>query len=191
MSQAPETIERQKGPWFVIWAESRAEKQVAKRLSALGLSAWLPIVRERHRWSDRWREVELPLFPGYLFARAGIGDWSRILRTPGVLTVITENGKPAGLTDSFIDSLRDAITRDGAVPERVEEVAAYVPGDEVIVQEGALRGVRGVVRERRGARQLVLWVREIGRGVAFTIGSSLVRAAQPQTASGGSHPESR
>ena len=52
------------------------------------------------------------------------------------------------------------------------------PGDEVIVQEGALSGVRGVVRERRGARQVVLWVAEIGRGVAFTIGSALVKAAQ-------------
>lgn len=192
MSHAAGKIEVPKGPWFVVWAESRAEKQVARRLAALGISPWLPIVRERHRWSDRWREVELPLFPGYLFARAALADWPRILRTPGVLTVITENGKPAGLTDSFIDSLRDAITRDGAAPERVEEVVAYVPGDEVIVQEGALRGVRGVVRERRGARQLVLWVAEIGRGVAFTIGSSLVRAAHPQAGVGMRlHRESR
>ena len=192
MSHAFEKIERPKGPWFVVWAESRAEKQVAKRLAALGLSAWLPIVRERHRWSDRWREVEMPLFPGYLFARAAHADWPRILRTPGVLTVITENGKPAGLTDGFIDSLRDAIGRDGAAPERVEEIVAYAPGDEVIVQEGALRGVRGVVRERRGARQLVLWVAEIGRGVAFTIGSSLVRAAHPQVISAtGSHQVAR
>jgi transcription antitermination factor NusG len=177
MSHATQTIDRPRGPWFVIWAESRAEKQVAKRLSALGLSPWLPIVRERHRWSDRWREVEMPLFPGYLFARADLADWPRILRTPGVLTVITENGKPAGLTDTFIDSLRDAIGRDGAAPEPISESIDYMPGDEVIVQEGALRGVRGVVRERRGGRQLVVWVAEIGRGVAFTIGSALVKAA--------------
>jgi len=45
------------------------------------------------------------------------------------------------------------------------------------VQEGALKGVRGVVRERRSGRQLVIWVSEIGRGVAFTIGSALVKAA--------------
>ena len=54
----------------------------------------------------------------------------------------------------------------------------YAPGDEVIVEEGVLRGVRGIVRERRSRRQLVLWVAEIGRGVAFTIGSALVRAAR-------------
>jgi transcription antitermination factor NusG len=177
MIQNTDTPDAPSGPWFVIWAESRAEKKVEKRIAALGLSPWLPIVKERHRWSDRWREVECPLFPGYLFARAATADWHRILRTPGVLTVITERGKPALLADSFVASLRDAIGREGAAPEAVTESVDYVPGDEVIVQEGVLRGVRGIVRERRSGRQLVLWVAEIGRGVAFTIGSALVKAA--------------
>ncbi len=75
-------------------------------------------------------------------------------------------------------SLRDAIGREGAAPEAVTESVDYAPGDEVIVQEGVLRGVRGIVRERRSGRQLVLWVAEIGRGVAFTIGSALVKAAK-------------
>ena len=160
----------------MIWAESRAEKKVDKRLAALGLSTWLPIVKERHRWSDRWREVECPLFPGYLFARATNAEWPRILRTPGVLTVVKEGGKPALLADSFITSLRDAIERNGAAPEAVNERIQYTPGDEVIVQEGVLRGVRGVVREIRSKRQLVIWVAAIGRGVAFTIGAAMVSA---------------
>jgi transcription antitermination factor NusG len=161
----------------VIWAESRAEKKVEKRIVDLGLASWLPTVKERRRWSDRWKEVEIPLFPGYLFAQASNADWSRILRVPGVLTVITEKGRPAMLAHSFIESLREAISRHGAVPEPVDEPVAYEPGDEVIVQEGALRGVRGVVRERKSRRQLVVWVSEIGRGVAFTIGAAQVRPA--------------
>lgn len=162
----------------MVWAESRAEKKVAQRLAALGLSPWLPLVKERHRWSDRWREVELPLFPGYLFARAANADWGKILRTPGVLTVITEHGAPALLVDSFVVGLRDAIEREGAVLEAITEAVDYNPGDEVIVQEGALRGIRGIVRERRSQRQLVLWVAEIGRGVAFSIQSALVKAVR-------------
>lgn len=179
MIVATETSSTEGSPWFVIWTESRAEKQVAKRIAELGLPAWLPIVKERRRWSDRWKEIESPLFPGYLFAQAANVDWSRILRTPGVLTVVKQNGKPALVTNSFIATLRDAVTRDGAAPEPVTEQVEFAAGDEVIVQEGALSGVRGVVRERRSGRQLVLWVAEIGRGVAFTIGSALVKAAHP------------
>ena len=162
------------GSWCVIWTEPRAEKKVAERIAAMGLPSWLPTVTERRRWSDRWKDVILPLFPGYLFARVN-AEWYKLLQTPGVLTVIKEGGTPALLTDEFVDRLRDALEREGGAPQSVAG-DEYVPGAEVIVQEGALKGVRGVVRERRSGRQLVIWVAEVGRGVAFTIGSSLVRA---------------
>jgi transcription antitermination factor NusG len=168
----------QSDSWFVIWTESRAEKKVEARIAALGLSPWLPTVKERHRWSDRWREVVCPLFPGYLFARARSVDWHKVLRTPGVLTVIKQEGRPALLADRLVADLRDAIERNGVAPEPVVEPMDFRPGDGVvIVQEGPLKGVRGVVCERRSGRQLVIWVSEIGRGVAFTIGSALVEAA--------------
>lgn len=169
--------ESQGDPWFVIWAESRAEKKVEQRIAAMGLEPWLPLVRERHRWSDRWREVECPLFPGYLFARATNADWPRILNTPGVLTVVREGGKPALLADSFVTGLRDAIGREGVIPELLADTVDYAPGDEVIVQEGVLCGVRGVVQHRRGERNLVIWVAEIGRGVAVSIGTAMVTMA--------------
>lgn len=163
--------EAQSAAWFVIWTESRAEKKVEQRIAALGLSPWLPTVKERRRWSDRWRDVILPLFPGYLFARTSAVEWHKVLRTPGVLTVVKHEGRPALLADSFVTDLRNAIEREGTAPEPVD----YSPGDEiVIVQEGPLKGLRGVVSERRSGRQLVIWVSQIGRGVAFTLGSALV-----------------
>lgn len=176
MIEFVEAEEAQANSWFVIWTESRAEKKVEERIAALGLSPWLPTVTERHRWSDRWREVVCPLFPGYLFARARAVEWHKVLRTPGVLTVVKRNGRPALLADGFVAGLRDAIERRGIVPERVTEIVDYQPGDQVIVQEGPLKGVRGIVREQRSGRQLVIWVSEIGRGIAFTVGPALVKA---------------
>jgi transcription antitermination factor NusG len=179
MTHFSSSDDAQTDSWFVIWTESRAEKKVEARIAALGLSPWLPTVTERRRWSDRWREVVSPLFPGYLFARARSVEWHKVLRTPGVLTVVKQQGRPALLADGFVAGLRDAIERNGAAPEPVVEVVYHCPGDDVvIVQEGALKGVRGVVRERRSGRQLVIWVSEIGRGVALTIGSALVKDVQ-------------
>lgn len=74
-------IPSERKDWLVLWTESRAEKKVAERIAAQGIEAWLPTVTERHRWSDRWRTVVLPLFPGYLFAR-GAAHVHRVLRTP-------------------------------------------------------------------------------------------------------------
>lgn len=163
--------------WFVVWTESRAERKVESRIAALGLEPWLPTVTERRRWSDRWREVETPLFSGYLFVRPA-AEWRTVLRTPGVLTVVKNGAKPAVLSDGFVQELREAIARGGDAVEPLPATARFEPGHEVVVQDGLFRGVRGVVREVRGGRQLIIWVSAIGRGVACRIGSALVVAAK-------------
>jgi transcription termination/antitermination protein NusG len=163
--------------WFVIWTESRAEKKVASRIEAQGMESWMPTVTERHRWSDRWKNVVMPLFPGYLFARGERSQLHRLLRTPGVLTVVKSGDGPAVLSDSFIASLRGALDRAANVAKPMTERHDYALDEEVVVQEGPLVGLRGVVQQFRGARHLVIWVREIGRGVAFTIGAALVARA--------------
>ena len=172
VTRAPTSV-RDEG-WFVVWTASRAEKKVESRIAAMGIEVWLPMVKEKRRWSDRWREVVTPLFPGYIFASGAAEHWYQLLRTTGVVTVVKEGGRPALLADDFMASLRQAVEFSGVVAERVTERAEYSPGDEVIVQEGVLAGVRGVVQDRRSGRQLVIWVREIGRGVAVTIGSAVV-----------------
>jgi transcription termination/antitermination protein NusG len=168
------SIAKSAGGWLVVWTESRAEKKVASRMSAMGLDHWLPTITERHRWSDRWRNVVLPLFPGYLFVRADSTHLHQVLRTPGVLSIVRAGERPALLSDSFVHSLRTAVEQAGdgiaAVPERHQ----YAPDDVVVVQDGPLAGLRGVVQQLRGARHLVVWSQEIGRGVAFTIGVALV-----------------
>lgn len=166
--------ETQTNRWFIIWTESRAEKRVEQRIAALGLEPWLPIVRQHRRWSDRWREVASPLFPGYLFAKAFSADWFQILRTRGVLTVVRQAGKPVLLADSYVKTLREATEREGAISERVSQISEYPVGEEVMVLNGVFRGVRGVVREWKNGRTLVIWVPEIGRGVALAIGSASV-----------------
>lgn len=53
--------------------------------------------------------MECQLFPGYLVTGAAKADWPKVLRTPGVLTVVREGGKPAPLADNLVTSVRDAI----------------------------------------------------------------------------------
>lgn len=172
--------------WLVIWTESRAERRVAARITANGMYSWLPTVVERHRWSDRWKNVTVPLFPGYLFARLRLAEVHRVLRVPGVLTVVKSGEEPAVLSDRFVGSLRRALQTAEAAPVRMTERHDYLVDDEVVVQEGPLAGLRGVVRQFRGGRHLVIWVSDIGRGVAFTIGAALVaRCSGPRLGYGG------
>jgi transcription termination/antitermination protein NusG len=162
------------GGWFVLWTESRAEKKVASRIAARGIEPWMPTVTERHRWSDRWRDVVLPLFPGYLFARNDSDNLRVLLHTPGVLTVVKAGDKPAVVPESLVNSLRRAVEISGGATKAIADAHSYSVDEKVVVQEGPLAGLRGVVRQLRGGRHLVIWVEEIGRGAAFTIGEASI-----------------
>ena len=145
------------------------------RIAASGLEPWLLKVTELRKWSDRWKDVELPLFPGYLFARGCLPQLSAVLKTPGVVTVVKAGAsRPALLSDSFIASLRLAIKSPGTTVSPIDENLRYSADDGVIVSSGPLAGLRGVVQEVPSGRRLVVWIEHIGRGVAFTIGRALV-----------------
>lgn len=176
MTDLAGSVQTPAGSWCVIWTQARAEKKVAARAAAMGFAPWLPTVTEKRRWSDRSKAIVVPLFPGYLFARTNSMEWGKLLRIPGVLTIVKEGGRPALLRDDFVAGLRAAVERQGAEPEAVAALD-YVSGDAVVVQDGLLKGFRGVIRECRNGRQLVVWIAEIGKGVALTIGSALVRPA--------------
>ena len=160
-------------PWYVVWSEARAEKKVAERLSAKGYAVWLPTVIEKHRWSDRWKMVTKPLFPGYLFVATGEG-YVPLLKTPGVLTLVKDGITPAALTHEYVADLRRIIEHPALAVEGVPPEETFVPGDEVLVREGPLAGFRGQVMERRGARRLLVWITSIGRGLLCTLGTAAV-----------------
>jgi hypothetical protein len=55
-------------PWFALRVKSRTEKVVATIARNKGYEEFLPLYQCRRKWSDRFKSVELPLFPGYVFA---------------------------------------------------------------------------------------------------------------------------
>src|SRR5262245_65103156 len=78
--------------WYAIQLRPRAEKMVALHLKDKGYEEYLPVYRSRRRWSDRVKEIELPLFPGYIFCKFDITNRLPVLVVPGVVS-ITGNGK--------------------------------------------------------------------------------------------------
>ena len=55
--------------WFAIYTRSRHEKFVARQLAAIQMETFLPLRAQLHRWRDRYKKVEAPLFRSYVFAR--------------------------------------------------------------------------------------------------------------------------
>jgi transcription termination/antitermination protein NusG len=161
-------------PWYVLRSEPRAEKQVAKRLQIKRLSHWLPLYTTRRRWSDRWKTVTLPLFPGYLFAGGDGTQLDEILSTPGVLTVVKNGAVPVELSAEYVARLKAVVEDPFLEVEPVSEPEPILQGEEVVVHEGVLAGFRGTVRAEQGRNRLVVWLPLVGHGIAVTIGRHMV-----------------
>ena len=81
--------------WYAVRIQSRLASVAAATLRGKGYQEFLPLYRSRRRWSDRFKELDLPLFPGYLFCRFDVtGRLLPILTTPGVIGIVGAGKTP-------------------------------------------------------------------------------------------------
>ena len=153
--------------WYAVQTRARHEKVVAHRLQERGVATYLPLITEVHRWSDRKKTVELPLFSCYMFARLmpTNEDRLRVLTLDGVLQLVGSGRQGIPIPDEQINAVRALV--EGQFP-----VSAYPflkIGQRVRIRSGALTGVEGILVSRNGDRTLVVSVEAIQRSLAVRI----------------------
>ena len=150
-------------PWFAVRTRSRAEQAVANRLAAQDIPVFLPRYTDPVVWSDRERDVQRPLFPGYLFARLPFPEQVRaVTRTQGVVQILGANG-PEPIDPAQIDSIRIACESGAHL-----EPCSYRTGEVVLIKSGPFAGCEAVVDRMKKGR-LILRVDMLNRAVAVTI----------------------
>lgn len=97
--------------WCVVHCNAGQERLAAASIIGRGLMAYDPRFIEERRinaYSQRTREIERPLFPGYIFAayQAETDDWKILFGRPGVRRVVTNNDRPMLVAPAFMDELR-------------------------------------------------------------------------------------
>lgn len=151
--------------WFAVRARARREKQVAGFLGDQGYECFLPLYKCRRRWSDRIKELELPLFPGYLFCRFNAQRRLPVLMTPGVVDVVGVAKSPVPVSDAEIETVQ-TIIKSGLPSQPWPFVQV---GQGVRIEYGALQGVEGVLLEFKGRHRLVVSITLLQRAVAVEI----------------------
>ena len=97
--------------WYAVHTRARHERVVAQRLTEQGVNTFLPLVTEVHRWSDRRKSVELPLFGCYVFVKlAPTGEERlKVLRIDSVLKFVGARGLGTPIAEAQIDAVRTLI----------------------------------------------------------------------------------
>jgi len=151
--------------WYAAYVCSRHEKQVLLQLQERSVQSFLPVYRSIRRWKDRRKELDLVLFPGYVFVRIDLKDRLRVLQLPGVVRIVGFNGHPTPLPDAEIESLSSGL----ASGIRAEPHPYLKAGQRVYIRYGPLAGARGILVRRKDRLRVVLSIDLIMRSVAVEV----------------------
>jgi transcription antitermination factor NusG len=156
--------------WYAMYTYSRHEKVVSERLRGKHIESFLPTSRTESRWAGRQVQVATPIFPGYVFARIGLDERSRVLNIPGVIKILSVNGKPAPIDDSEIEALMRCTEQS----VELEPCPLLEVGFKVRVRSGLLEGLEGFVSRSKNDRRLIIPISMINQSVAFEIDAQLL-----------------
>ena len=153
--------------WYAIRTRSRHEKMVSDQLEKQGIENFLPLVKRTRKWSDRTKEVELPLFSGYTFVRVVLSspDRLRVLQTHGVAGFVGINCSGTAIPENQIQDIRTLLS--SKVP--FEEQPFLRVGQRVRIRGGALDGVEGILSAQNDDRSLVISLEPIQRSLSVRI----------------------
>jgi transcription antitermination factor NusG len=151
--------------WFAVRVKSQHERMVATGIRHKGLAEFLPLYQCRRRWSDRFKSVELPLFPGYVFCQIDPAFRMPVLTLPGVMHFVGIGRIPVPIEDEEILAIQSAM-HSGL---RVEPSAYLNVGQRVRLEDGPLAGLEGILIEIRKQYRVVVSLTLLKRSVAVEI----------------------
>jgi transcription antitermination factor NusG len=160
--------------WYAAYTCPRQEKRVWAALEGHEVESFLPTYRAVHRWKNGVKaELDLALFPGYVFVRIPLCDRIRVLKVPGLVTLVGFGGAPMALPDSDVEALRSGLQL------RCEPHPFLRTGQRVTVKSGPLLGMSGILVDRRqNGYRLVVSVELIQQACAIEVDACDVGAAE-------------
>ena len=164
--------------WIVVRSKPRSEKVAHNELVKKNIESYLPLLKERRKWSDRKKWVEFPLFSSYLFARIEIKDSIFVLQTQGVNTIVKFGKQIAIVQNSVIEAIRLAM--EGGY--ELEPVEYFVEGNIVEVVAGPMKGVKGIVAKLKGQNRLIIKIDAIQQALSIQIESKFIRKLNSKNA---------
>ncbi len=149
---APIRLQVQSLPWFALQVHSRKENLVSANLQSQGYECLLPLYKSSRKWSDRVKEVEQPLFPGYLFCRFDFQNRRPLVVTPGVLQIVGIGKTPTPIDEHEIAAIQMA--QASGLPSQPWPYMEV--GERVRVNYGTLTGLEGLLIHLQGNHRVVL-----------------------------------
>ena len=154
--------------WHVLHTSSRQEKILSETLSAMGVCHFLPLVKQTRYYGKRKADVEMPLFPSYVFLFGRLDEVYQADRTRRVARIIPVPDQQQ--LDRELRNLHLALSKNAVL----DRYPLLKPGVRVEVRYGPFRGLQGMIEDRSRADRLYLKVQMLGTAARMQIDAALL-----------------
>ncbi|MCW7496350.1 UpxY family transcription antiterminator [Leptospira levettii] len=126
--------------WYIVYTKPRAEKKLSELLNKYKIENYLPIRKERKKWTDRFKWIQVPILPSYIFVRIVFWrDKNKVLQLPGSVQFVFHNGQPAIVEQNDLDVLEQGL-KDYAESLKMNRELLFQKGKMVKVIDGSFAG---------------------------------------------------
>ena len=151
--------------WFAAYTHSCQEKRVAQHLSTRRIEFFLPVHRNTSHWRNGLHvQIEKPLFPGYVFVKIDRTERTRVLELHGVHSIVGMGREPTPLPYDEIETLRSGTHLINAEPHPFLRT-----GEKVLIRNGPLKGMTGVVVRQKNTVRVVLTLELIMKAISVEV----------------------
>ncbi|SKA48278.1 Transcription antitermination factor NusG [Chitinophaga eiseniae] len=153
--------------WYLIYTRSRQEKKVAEQLSRCSIENYLPLKKERHKWKDRFKTLELPLFPSYVFVYLEDPlQYTISTQVEGLCHYVKFNNKIASVSQQEIDNIRLLTVAGFGLEVCYDHIR---PGEKYLLQEGPLNGLSCEIVHFKGHQKFLVRVEILQRSILMDV----------------------
>ena len=163
--------------WLAVQTRPRHEKRVAAEVRARAMEEFLPVHRCRNRWKNGVvADVDLPLFPCYLFVRVSPDERMRLLSLPSVIGFAVTSAHPTAVPQADIEAMQAL-----SLVYRAEPHPFLRTGDRVRLVAGPLAGMEGILTRRKQELRVVLSLDFIMRSVSVEVSEFDIEPVGPRS----------
>ena len=139
--------------WYVVYTKPKWEKKVAEQLQKRGIECYCPLVTQMRQWSDRKKNVEVPLFNSYVFVQLAEGHRNAVFESVGVVRYLFWLGKPAIVRDEEINTIKKWLD-----PAQANDVSlrSFQVGDTIQLESGPFSSQKAIVQEVANTHYLLV-----------------------------------
>ncbi len=146
--------EQSEKQWFVLKTANKQEKAVSQSVSNFGIETWLPMKKaiQPRRYTRPAKEIEVPVFGGYLFVKAVpcAESWVGLSRVEGAVSVVFGQRNALVVSDKYMNDLR-CLTDVGSFND-LKNFPRYKNGERVSFPVGSAGVFEGVIEGYVGTR---------------------------------------